>query len=140
MCVCVFIYMCVCVCVIFIGMLTSTLNLIDDLARHDELIRFLEDHPRINIEVVGHSLGAGVSILCGLLLKYWKQGPLYHAFRFHRNQVRVWAYAAPPVLSYELAHHPTLIDLITVITYNKDIISRLSLENFFKLKQQVGIL
>ena len=52
------------------GMLSGAQNIFEDLERHKILDKAMEEHPDFGMRVVGHSLGAGVAAMLGLLLRH----------------------------------------------------------------------
>jgi len=56
------------------GMLEAAKYVYDDMEARKVLQRALEDHPEFNLRIIGHSLGAGVAAVLGLMMR--KQYPL----------------------------------------------------------------
>jgi sn1-specific diacylglycerol lipase len=56
------------------GMLEAAMRINDDMEARRVLHKAMEDHPEFKLRIVGHSLGAGVASVLGLLMR--KQFPL----------------------------------------------------------------
>ena len=71
--------------------------------------------------IVGHSLGAGVAALLGLLFRE-------HALLRRRHALRVFAFASPCVASAEFGRRAVGDDFIVSVALSTDVVMRLSLD------------
>lgn len=85
----------------------------------------IKDYPSYSIQVVGHSLGAGVAVLISLLLQ-----------RDGFTNLHCWAYSPPktvdPILGAESK------SFVTSFIYHNDFCPRLSYETVNKLRQEIN--
>ena len=120
------------------GIILAARRLTDDLV---PLVKEFFIPQGYKIRIVGHSLGAGVAALCGLLLisqfpkellskaKYDGRGdsainvPSYT----QKQRLEVLAFASPPILDYETAL--ACKQFCTTVVNNSDIIPRASVSN-----------
>lgn len=102
------------------GVIEAATRLADDLSPLVEQLIFPSGY---EIVITGHSLGAGVSAVCAVILRS----------RFEKlleddgNMLRVYAFASPPVLDHDSALASK--SFCTTIINNSDIIPRCSLSN-----------
>lgn len=86
---------------------------------------------KYDVVFVGHSLGAGVAILCSLLtVEEYKL--------LSRDRVKCIAYAPPPVLSPALSEKVN--DMVLSVVHGDDIIPRMSAKNINTLFTMIRIL
>ena len=81
-------------------------------------------YPNYRIVLTGHSLGAGVATIAGLI---WRSHPIFGA------KIEVYAYASPCVVSREISELSS--DFITSVCLGSDCITRLSvaaLKQFYR--------
>eukprot|EP00931_Biecheleriopsis_adriatica_P048881 TRINITY_DN28245_c0_g1_i1.p1 TRINITY_DN28245_c0_g1~~TRINITY_DN28245_c0_g1_i1.p1 ORF type:complete len:464 (+),score=98.34 TRINITY_DN28245_c0_g1_i1:27-1418(+) len=88
------------------------------------LSQALTDHPTFDLVVCGHSLGAGTSILCTLLLH---AEPLASA-----PKLRCFAYAPPPLIGPAGAPGLEAVEIYSFVNRN-DVVPRTSLHNCYML-------
>jgi hypothetical protein len=105
------------------GILLSSRRLCHDL---EPLLNDLILPTRFNILVTGHSLGAGVASLVGVLLR-----SRLSILRRDPSRLRVVAFAAPPILDCDSAL--ACKSFVTTVVNNADIIPRASLSNLLVL-------
>lgn len=98
------------------GILLSSQRLIADL---EEIIQEWVVPTGYKVILTGHSLGAGVAALVGILLQ--------DRFASKELNLKVWAFASPPVIDYDAAL--ACQSYVTTIVNNFDIIPRCSLSN-----------
>lgn len=96
------------------GILLSSQRLIAEL---EEIIQEWVIPTGYKVILTGHSLGAGVAALVGILLRD----------RFASLDVKVWAFASPPIIDHDGALDCQ--SYVTTIVNNFDIIPRASLSN-----------
>jgi hypothetical protein len=106
------------------GVILAARRLADDLA---PLVEDLFLPTGYKVLLVGHSLGAGVAALCGLLLR--SRYPEHFVMDGHDedDSLKVLAFASPPVLDYDAAI--ACKSFCTTIINNSDIIPRASVSN-----------
>ena len=80
--------------------------------------------PDYNIDVTGHSLGAGTAAILAFLL------------HFHYNKVKGVVFG-PPGAIFNKSGHELSINFITSIIFGDDVIPRLGIHSAFKLKQKI---
>ena len=78
--------------------------------------------PGLRVEVVGHSLGAGIAACLGLL---WRD-----CFDVH-----VTAFAVPPCVCADLADASERV--VTAVVYGDDVVPRLSVANMRRRKESL---
>jgi len=99
----------------------------------DSLQEFIENMLlplKYKLLICGHSLGAGTSCLLGMELR-----SRIAAFRKNYTDLRVYAYATPPVVSLEASK--ACSPFITSVVNNSDVVPRASLGNFIVLNKLV---
>lgn len=106
------------------GILISAISLAKDLK---PFVKDLFLPLQYRLCLCGHSLGAGVAILAGVLLR--SQYPEL----ITNDRVRVMAFASPPVLNHKAAS--ACSSFTTTIVNNSDVITRASLNNVEVLLQ-----
>jgi hypothetical protein len=106
------------------GVILAARRLADDLA---PLVEDLFLPSGYKLLITGHSLGAGVAALCGLLLR--SRFPENFVMDGHDkdDSLKVLAFASPPVLDYDAAL--ACQSFCTTIINNSDIIPRASVSN-----------
>ena len=82
-----------------------------------------------NVVITGHSLGAGVAALLGLM---YKDHPIIR----QKHGLRVYAFASPCIVSKEFTDNEIGSDFITSIAVNCDMVTRLSVESFKKYNRR----
>jgi Lipase (class 3) len=107
------------------GILLSSKRLCLDL---EPLLNDLILPTRFNILVTGHSLGAGVASLVGLLLR-----SRLAMLREEPSRLRVVAFASPPILDCDSAL--ACKSFVTTVVNNADIIPRASISNLLVLME-----
>jgi hypothetical protein len=112
------------------GILCAAVQLADDL---EVWVEELLLPNKYRILITGHSLGAGVATLLGMLLR----SRSVHNLRNDNGdeRLRVVAYASPPVVDYTTA--VACRHFITTIVNNSDVIPRASLDNLVVLASLV---
>jgi hypothetical protein len=110
------------------GVLECTNWLYEDLMRHKILQSLLlgenAEYPDYTLRIVGHSLGAGIGVLLGFML------------RTTFSNLRCLCYSPPGgFLTWELATGCS--DFVTSFVLDSDIIPRLSVNNMERLRDEV---
>jgi hypothetical protein len=101
------------------GMLSGALKLHDNVY---EIVKEVGLRAAYKIHIVGHSLGAGVAALLGVLLRSRANEQLQDP-----DYLQVWAFACPAVLDKQSSLESK--SFITTIVNNNDIVPRLSMSN-----------
>eukprot|EP00511_Aplanochytrium_stocchinoi_P011734 CAMPEP_0204874614 /NCGR_PEP_ID=MMETSP1348-20121228/43535_1 /ASSEMBLY_ACC=CAM_ASM_000700 /TAXON_ID=215587 /ORGANISM="Aplanochytrium stocchinoi, Strain GSBS06" /LENGTH=492 /DNA_ID=CAMNT_0052030529 /DNA_START=31 /DNA_END=1509 /DNA_ORIENTATION=+ len=110
------------------GMLICAERLGEDLSV--EISQALAKHKGYDLCLTGHSLGAGVASLLGLI---WAKVP-----EFLERNLHVYAFASPCVFCPELSQAPFTKRLITSAVFGDDIVSRLCFSSFKDLQVSLG--
>ena len=105
------------------GILQSAHSLKDSIT--EILLETCELHEDYKVVITGHSLGAGVAALLGLM---YKDHPIVR----QKHGLRVYAFASPCIVSKEFTDNNIGSDFITSIAVNCDWITRLSGESLRK--------
>lgn len=114
------------------GFRQSMLSMFETFERDQRTQQFLAENKDFGIVVVGHSLGAGVTVLLTLqLLKNSGNNPNYTGRDIHG-----YALAAPPAVCTEYADkmEKEAEKHITIFLYGKDMIARLQWNSIMKIK------
>ena len=101
------------------GIFTAAIWMADNL---QEFIENMLLPLKYKLLICGHSLGAGTACLLGLELR-----SRISAFRKNYTDLRVLAYATPPVVSFEASK--ACAPFITSVVNNSDVVPRSSLSN-----------
>ena len=108
------------------GMLTGAQFIYDDLQNHKILHEAMKEHPDFGLRIIGHSLGAGVSAILGLMLR--QQFPNLYCLCF-----------SPPgcVFSERTARESK--DYACSYVLHNDIVPRLSYNSLVNFRNDVSI-
>ena len=87
-----------------------------------------EEYNDYNFIVTGHSLGAGTAVLLGFFLR---------SDEGMKDRVKVYSYGGPGGLLNASAREESKQFVVSVI-HNDDIISRLSIDSMFSLRNDIG--
>eukprot|EP01083_Nonionella_stella_P023110 63910_1 len=90
-----------------------------------QLVNLCEIYPDYGVIICGHSLGAGIAALLGLM---YKDHPIIHK----QNQLKVYAFASPCIVSKEFTDCALGNEYITSIALSTDLVTRLSVESVRK--------
>jgi Lipase (class 3) len=107
------------------GMMQSAIYLNQEILPF--MMSCLKEWPEYSVTVVGHSLGAGLASLLGLL---WLSVP-----EFSTKNLKVFAYGPPPVLSSSLNY--LLKDTVYSCIYGNDLVARLSYGSIKDLSEMI---
>ena len=103
------------------------------------LAAFAPQQHRYDLIITGHSLGAGVAACLALLMD--TPPPVVAEAKAQTkkpwNRLHAYCFGCPLLTDYALATRPRTCDIITQVVYNDDLVTRLSLSNLLKFKQEV---
>eukprot|EP00484_Ammonia_sp_Unknown_P018669 CAMPEP_0197045230 /NCGR_PEP_ID=MMETSP1384-20130603/21129_1 /TAXON_ID=29189 /ORGANISM="Ammonia sp." /LENGTH=580 /DNA_ID=CAMNT_0042476811 /DNA_START=1 /DNA_END=1743 /DNA_ORIENTATION=- len=102
------------------GILASTKFVFDNVTK--PLVKICNQYTKYQVIVTGHSLGAGVAALLGLMYNE-------HPVICKQNRLRVFAFASPCVISQEFTDKQIAENYIYSIALSTDLVTRLSLES-----------
>jgi hypothetical protein len=116
-------------CWVHEGIYKNSVNLVEKVCaeKTGKLAAALAAHPTYQLVVVGHSLGAGTCALTSIIL----------GDKYADREVKGYAYAPPNLLEAKIAFDDKVMQDLTSIVYDKDIITRSSVRNMFKLRAQM---
>ena len=99
---------------------------------HSKLLATCNKYKDYQVIICGHSMGSGVASLLGLM---YKDHPIIHK----QNDLRVFSFAPPCVVSKGITHNDIGNDYITSVILGLDVVTRLSLESVrrWNLRQQL---
>lgn len=109
------------------GFLKSAQTLANDL--HELVATTLQQYPKYQLVICGHSLGGGVATVLALL---WARIPLF----LSRN-VRAISYASPCVVCNAISQAPFTRRHVTSVVTGDDVVSRFGLATFRELQSKL---
>lgn len=114
------------------GIALNSLNLYNEIIKNPNFIKYWSDpkHKDHNLVITGHSLGAGVASLLTILFKVQPDAPKI-------TNIHGYSYGCPLIVNHDLATHPDILESVTNIVHNDDVISHLSLKNLYKLRANI---
>jgi len=102
------------------GLLAAARNVFDRITA--PLLKVCNEHSNYQALITGHSLGAGVAALLGLMYAQ-------HPVLCKQNQLKVFAFASPCIVSHEFTSTQLCESYITSVALSTDIVTRLSIES-----------
>jgi len=98
----------------------------------DKIKQYLTEYPDYKILVTGHSLGAGLCSLLGLL---WKTKGT-----FKNDEFSCYSFASPLVIDYDGMKESLKGNNMISVAVTTDIVTRLSVEGLIKLNERIKII
>jgi hypothetical protein len=109
------------------GFLKSAQTLANDL--HELVATTLQQYPKYQLVICGHSLGGGVATVLALL---WARIPL-----FLSRSVRAISFASPCVVCKDISQAPFTRRHVTSVVTGDDVVSRFGLATFRELQSKL---
>ena len=145
------------------GILMQARRVIKHIKERGVMRSFLQQNEGWEVVLCGHSLGAGLAVLVGLMMKKEEEQqekergrqeteeggragistdcvfPLRSSISPRSSYLRhIYSYAPPLLLDPLSSQHPFLVSHCTSFIYNNDLVSRLSLCSLLTLKARAG--